>query len=251
LTDCDRFQALLDYCSSDGRICPLPRVWHEFWRSLPERGRSGDKSQAPLPLILSSWWASSDDAKHARLREQIVWASDHACLDIAWPYLTNLPHKNWLMHGGQGEQCWARSEPPPEPLSDDLIQAYRRAIFRVLPPADFVFRIGEPCAALDATMTGEDAKCAGFITASNPFSLPQDDLTNDQAHSRLIAAVEKLGLAWLPGEGCDAEGLWPAEQSLLALGASRSATMALGLRFGQNAVVWCRAGSTPELILLR
>jgi hypothetical protein len=251
LWDSDRFQALLDYCSSDGRICPMPRCWHEFWGLLPKRGRSGEKCEAPLPLILSVWWASSGDEKQARLREQVVWAYGHACLDVAWRYLTTLPHENWLLRGSNAEQCWSRSEPPPAPLSDDLIQAYRRAIFRVLPPGGFQFRIGQPCAALDAKMADERANCAGFITASNPFSLPLDDLTNRQAHSRLIAAVEELGLVWLPGEGCDAEGLWPAEQSLLVLGASRYATMALGLRFGQNAVVWCRAGSTPELILLR
>jgi hypothetical protein len=55
----EKLSSLINYCSSDGRVCPLPMKWNELWEMLPGRKRVGDAWEPPLPLILAAWSESS------------------------------------------------------------------------------------------------------------------------------------------------------------------------------------------------
>ena len=51
----------------DGRICPRPQQWGELWKLLPGRAKHDGVWQPAPPLILSAWWATSDEQKATRL----------------------------------------------------------------------------------------------------------------------------------------------------------------------------------------
>ena len=54
-----------------------------------------DKNRELPPLILASWWETSDKDKQYRLKQQINLAKEHhLLLDIA-EYLLALPNEHW------------------------------------------------------------------------------------------------------------------------------------------------------------
>lgn len=90
---------------------------------------------------------------------------------------------------------------------------------------------------------------SAFITAWNPASVPLAQDENDRRQAELKLAVEAAGYALLPGIGEDPSGHWPGERSTLVLGISREDAIALGVRFGQIAIVWSDVDAVPVLVL--
>ena len=85
------------YCTSNGRVCPLPESWYQLWKLLPRPEKKGDGALAPPePLILSSWGATSDTEKRERLRDQLLWAVFSGRLGEVDAFLRNLPTDAWL-----------------------------------------------------------------------------------------------------------------------------------------------------------
>ena len=81
---------LLSYVTEDNRICPKPPEWDSMYQLL-----SDTKREFP-PLILASWWESTDKDKHYRLKQQINFAKEHhLLLDVA-EYLLALPDEHWV-----------------------------------------------------------------------------------------------------------------------------------------------------------
>ncbi|WP_151898928.1 DUF3293 domain-containing protein [Nitrosospira lacus] len=143
-------------------------------------------------------------------------------------------------------------------ISPALIAAYRATKYRAALKAEsgsgtVILRIDEYSEPLSRLFTASKLKCAAFITACNPYSVPQSHEKNLMACARLRNKLDrKARPGWIfEGESHDPSGAWPAEKSFLVLGLDLETSRALGKEFGQNAIVWAGADAIPRLILLR
>lgn len=61
------------------KVCPNPSKWNDIYQSLCEiRNKQEDKiPEPPIPLILGGW-GRSDQAKHDRWNETLVWISRYS-----------------------------------------------------------------------------------------------------------------------------------------------------------------------------
>ncbi len=131
-------------------------------------------------------------------------------------------------------------------IPDDLIEAYRRAVFRV-PSLGVDLRVGERCQAL-AGWTGGFA----FITACNPYS----EIVSGERNAAATYSLEEALQALPPGqvlaaEGRDPAGEWPPEPGFVVGSITLAQASELGRRFRQNAILWADADAVPRLVLLR
>ena len=89
---------LIAYCQENGRVCPQPSLWNDFWMMLPNR-REGSVSEGgwepPVPLILGAWWDAHDNTKRSRLEQHIRWAEQHNALEQASAFLRGLVESEW------------------------------------------------------------------------------------------------------------------------------------------------------------
>lgn len=69
-----QLQSLIDYCSENERVCPMPSKWNDLWEMLPNRSRVGGGWEPALPLILAAWYDTPVMLKVLRLREHLEWA---------------------------------------------------------------------------------------------------------------------------------------------------------------------------------
>jgi len=100
--------ALLQHVRDKGRVCPVPRRWHELWEMLPARRRVGHGWEPPLPRILAAWWDTPPLMKMMLLQEHIWYADTHGVLTDIDQYLRRLPEDDWA-HLGQFTGTAARS----------------------------------------------------------------------------------------------------------------------------------------------
>lgn len=140
---------------------------------------------------------------------------------------------------------------PTTVLSRELIAAYEITEFQVLSPQPFTLRIGEKSNDLSAVYGEFGTATAGFITAWNPFSEETPDAINAANQAALINGIDRLGLSWWEGTGVDPNNDWTGEPSIFVLGISHDQAVSLGVRFGQNAIVWAGSDAIPRLVLLR
>jgi hypothetical protein len=94
------------------------------------------------------------------------------------------------------------------------------------------------------------ARTAAFITACNPFSRIQSEITNGRAHSALLGTIRYHGWRFIEGYGQGHDRRWPPEKSILVFGLTRAAAAHLGRRYRQNAIVFVRVGRPAELVPL-
>ncbi len=87
----DQLSALLEYVTSERRVCPKPMCWHRFWEVLPRAPRK----EAPVPLILGAWHFTDAKEKRQRLKEQIEYAAREGVLNAADTYLRALRPEDW------------------------------------------------------------------------------------------------------------------------------------------------------------
>jgi hypothetical protein len=147
-------------------------------------------------------------------------------------------------------------------ISAELVAAYRSTEYCVRPVAGFgmgfvcpfILRVDRYSAPLSQLFSASGHRCAAFITACNPFSLPRSPEANHAACGRLrdalIGCVSHPGQI-IEGEGSDPSRVWPGEESFLVLGLDIETSRALGNKFEQNAIVWTGPDAVPRLILLR
>lgn len=137
-------------------------------------------------------------------------------------------------------------------LSTHLIQNYLNALYHSDSHLGRItLRIGQYCDILSHLMIEAKQSSALFITGCNPHSqlqcTQQNDLVQIQLHRQLMHYS-----TWIhSGESSDPQNSWPNEPSYLALGIDLLHSMQLGIRFKQNAIVWCNNDAIPRLILLR
>jgi hypothetical protein len=132
-------------------------------------------------------------------------------------------------------------------LSAELVAAYRATEYRVAAQDPFTLHVDQHSAALAKLFRDTGNTQAGFLTADNPFSVPASERANrfKQALLRFLLPESSL-----PTVAHDPTGRWPDEHGFLVMGWSLRAVKALGITFGQNAVLWMGEDAVPKLVLL-
>jgi hypothetical protein len=136
-------------------------------------------------------------------------------------------------------------------IDSATIAAYRAAHYTVHAPEQFTLHVGEVSSRLADLMASEKSPCAAFITAWNPFSQVATQAENSAAQQALLGDLVALGVTSFPGFGKDPSGSWPGEESFLVLGLALEQARDLGIKYGQNAILWTGLDACPELVLLR
>ncbi len=90
-----QLQTLLNYCSDNERVCPLPDKWKDLWTMLPNRSRQGSSWEPALPLILAAWYDTPAMLKMLRLREHLEWSQKYGALNAVDKFLRDLPETDW------------------------------------------------------------------------------------------------------------------------------------------------------------
>ena len=140
---------------------------------------------------------------------------------------------------------------PDSVIDRDTVQAYLETDYRVLGDHALTLKVGVNSPALVALHKAHHVESSAFVTACNPFSQPLDAAANTDRQKVLAAELKFRSLPFVEGAGQHPSNSWPAEPSFLVFGVSREAAKALGVRHGQNAIVWCGPDAVPELVLLR
>ncbi|TXI89008.1 MAG: DUF3293 domain-containing protein [Cupriavidus sp.] len=136
-------------------------------------------------------------------------------------------------------------------IPQDLVQAYLETHYQVQGSAPMVLRVGEVNLALAALHAAAGVDCSAFITAWNPLSVQQEPARNLALQQSLEHVLQQRGWRWINGVGQHPVNSRPGEESFLMLGVALDDARALGVQFGQNAIVWSGADALPQLILLR
>lgn len=144
----------------------------------------------------------------------------------------------------------------PTTLKPELLNAYLETDYKVFAPEGnthertFTMRVGQACEPLAQLFLKRGIQCAAFVTAYNPYSAAHEDLDNETRQASLLQTLDQHKVIYLSGEGRHPSGNWPAEPSVLALNLPLDACKRLGMRFHQNAVLWCGTDAIPHLVLL-
>jgi hypothetical protein len=86
-------EAVMTEARRNNRICPRISQWNDLFKVLT-RGEPPPDGLPP-PVDAGTWQTTSGLHKRARLRDQIVWASNHGGLRAAYAFLVNLPEESW------------------------------------------------------------------------------------------------------------------------------------------------------------
>jgi len=131
----------------------------------------------------------------------------------------------------------------------DLEAAYRSTTFGVETESGTLnIRLGVVNRPLDSLLEERRAHSWAYVTAHNPGSCLLTAQENSERHHCLVQYIKEHGQTYLPGQGVGDGGDWPAEESLLVLDVTEENAVALGAKFGQNAVVFGRRGDAPQLL---
>jgi Protein of unknown function (DUF3293) len=138
-------------------------------------------------------------------------------------------------------------------LSRTLVNSYRVANYRVITSnsASFILKIKKKSSALEALMKKHNLFTAAYITAYNIHGKKTELHINIRAQKNLAGDVRRIGLPFLEGFGEDTTGVWKKEPSFLILGITLEDAEALGVKYGQNAIVWMEDDYAPRLVFLR
>lgn len=147
----------------------------------------------------------------------------------------------------------SRTPPPPGTLGrvphSPREAAYRATTYAAADGSERLdIRIGARCARLDALLAARGLAEWAYLTAHNPGGQLAAPAANAAAQARLEAEVVASGHPWLRGASCGDGGDWPPEPGLLVLGLARDAALALGRRYGQEAIVTGRCQEAAELV---
>lgn len=130
------------------------------------------------------------------------------------------------------------------------IQAYRETHYVVHSDAPMTLQCDVFNPYLDKLHEDASVVSSAFITACNPFSQVTSDPTNIDRQARLAQELRDCGLTFIDGIGQHPSGNWPGELSFLVLGLSLEEAKNFGIRYEQNAIIWCGLDAVPQLVLL-
>jgi len=136
-------------------------------------------------------------------------------------------------------------------LTDELLESYKKAYYVVFAELHIAMRIGVRSQHVQEVMQREGVSTAAFITAYNPRSRQFARYWNRELLMFLRHDVEINGYDHLGGEGCDPDGNWEPEESLLVLGISREEADRFARKYDQHAFVFIGADGVPELAITK
>ena len=132
-------------------------------------------------------------------------------------------------------------------ISSELIDAYRATNYHVLGSSPFVLNIGRPSQPLQKLYDEHECQSAAFITAWNPFSQATDNAENSRLQALLETGISAVSTTLIAGIGEDPSGLWPGEESTLALGVSISVLGASRFMLGVSTFIMGVSGCLPGI----
>ena len=92
----EKLKSLILYSQENGRVCPNPNRWMEFYKILPISEDANAWSRPTLPLILGAWSMSNPKSKMLVFKEQIELGAARGCLDIIDHFIRGLSEKDWF-----------------------------------------------------------------------------------------------------------------------------------------------------------
>ncbi|MCB9356309.1 MAG: DUF3293 domain-containing protein [Lewinellaceae bacterium] len=137
-------------------------------------------------------------------------------------------------------------EDSPDWVDRELLTAYIRTEYRG--ENDAVLHIG--CALppmLLRRLSNNRIRTLAVLTAWNPASVLLPEKENRLRTRALKEDLSLVCTTFWRGFNVDPGGRWPAEESFWAFGIDAARAVALGRRYGQNALVWWEPGATPAL----
>jgi len=136
-------------------------------------------------------------------------------------------------------------------LDKELIEAYKLTDFHVKSKPLFTLNVNYQSQELLDMFKQHNVSSAAFITAWNPYSKSMSETENAERNLMLHDVIVNDGYVLINGFGQDPLEEWPGEDSYLVLGLDLEYSKVLGIKFSQNAIVWCDSSAVPELVLLR
>jgi hypothetical protein len=131
----------------------------------------------------------------------------------------------------------------------ELESAYRATTYRVfLPGGGCDLRLGVVSETLRCWLETAGTARFAILTAHNPGSEDVESEENLLRQARLECALLELGYEPYAGENVADDDSWPAEESCFVPGISVTEALALGERYGQNAIICGGADGKTELV---
>ena len=131
----------------------------------------------------------------------------------------------------------------------ELEAAYRATTYRVfLPGGGCDLRLGVASETLRCWLETAGVARFAILTAHNPGSEDVDSEENVLRQAQLECALLELGYEPYAGENVADDDSWPAEESCFVPGISVAEALALGERYGQNAIICGGADGKAELV---
>ncbi len=120
----------------------------------------------------------------------------------------------------------------------ELAAAFQATTYRVLADGEaFDLRLGEANPAFSRWLKRRGTACWGIVTACNPGGrLTLDE--NPARHAMLREKIAADGWPYVTARNVADAGDWPDEAGFCVLGMDKSALLALGIEFGQAAIVY-------------
>lgn len=131
-------------------------------------------------------------------------------------------------------------------IDEGLISAYLRTRYEVWAPR-FTIMAGALHPGLDDWLGASGFSNWAFITAWNPGSQLLPEGENRCRQRELEKDLSVGGWPYFQGAGESGDGNWPAEESFLVAGIPLEKALALGNRFGQNAILWGVSGHAAQI----
>jgi hypothetical protein len=135
-------------------------------------------------------------------------------------------------------------------LNPELIRAYQSAEYHVRSAKPFVLELGKRSEGVVDLARRLQVDCVTFITAHNPYSEVLSDRENAKRNRQLKKELDKLDLTIVKGYGQDHAMKWKKEDSFVVFGLGLDTAKELGIKYKQNAIVWCDTDAIPKLVIL-
>ncbi len=127
-----------------------------------------------------------------------------------------------------------------------LIEAYKNTKYKVFEP-DLTIEIGVLNQAVDMLLIKHKSAEWAFITAYNPYSRVLTNDENKVRHDELKELTKDY--ITFEGHGVGEDPAWEPELSLFVIGIIRDEASKIGKKFEQNAIVYGKLNTLPELLI--
>lgn len=128
-----------------------------------------------------------------------------------------------------------------------LLEAYKKTKYKIFEPS-IIIEIGKLNHDVENLLKKHNSIEWAFVTAYNPYSKVLTDNENKLRHEELKELIKKY--VSYEGHGVGEDPKWKPELSLLIIGISKEESISIGNKFEQNAIIFGRIDSTPQLLIL-